>query len=147
MTVVASVSKKLTTARRLVQFAIMLGGLVPVGAGLSGVLLGPAMIDATHMLPIPLDSHYRYLSGLLLAIGLAYWSTIYHIEKRTERFQLLTFLVVVGGFSRIVSLWAAGLPDKPMLFGLAMELVITPLLALAQFYLAKAYARYRLSLH
>ena len=127
--------------KRLLQIAVAIGGLVPVGAGFAGVLMGPSMLDLQHLLPVPFDSHYRYLSGLLLGIGLAFWSTIPDIETKTSRFQLLTFLVVVGGLSRVVSLWAAGMPNQPMLGGLGMELVVTPLLALAQYRLAQSFTR------
>ncbi len=104
--------------------------LVPIGAGLSGVLLGPAMVEATQS--VPLDSHYRYLSGLLLAIGLAFWSCIPKIEQNTGRFRLLTAIVFVGGLGRAFSLETVGLPDVPMLFGLIMELAVTPALCLWQ---------------
>jgi hypothetical protein len=49
-----------------------------------------------------LASHERYLSGLLLAIGLAFWTTLSDIEGKTARFRLLTALVVIGGISRLV---------------------------------------------
>jgi len=128
---------RLSLHKRLLQTAVAIGGLVPVGAGLSGLLLGPAMVAPALASPASLDSHFRYLSGLLLGIGCAYWSTIPRLEQQTARFQLLTFLVVVGGVARLVSLCTVGLPDPPMLFGLVMELIITPLLALAQFRLAR----------
>jgi hypothetical protein len=53
--------------RRLLQIMIVLAGMVPVGAGLMGVswapMIGHAGADAS------LDSHVRYLSGLLPGIG------------------------------------------------------------------------------
>ncbi|MBV9784615.1 MAG: DUF4345 domain-containing protein [Acidisphaera sp.] len=106
------------------QAAVVVGGLVPVGAGLAGVLLGPAMVGAPD--PGDLDSHFRYLSGLLLAIGLAFWSTIPGDES--GRFGLLTFVVVLGGLARLSGVFAQGLPSLPMLGGLGMELAVTPAL-------------------
>jgi hypothetical protein len=122
--------------RLWLQIGVALGGFVPVGAGLGGVLLGPTF-TGPFAAPVPLDSHFRYLSGLLLAIGVAYWTTIPGIERQGQRFQLLTALVVVGGLGRVVSLIAEGPPNGPMFFGLAMELVITPALALWQARLAR----------
>jgi hypothetical protein len=116
--------------RRSLQIAVAILALVPVGAGLAGVLLGPTMVAAVQN--VPLDSHYRYLSGLLLAIGLGFWSCIPKIEQNGDRFRLLTGLVFIGGLGRAVSLETVGLPDVPMLFGLIMELVVTPLLCLWQ---------------
>ncbi|MDQ2804824.1 MAG: DUF4345 domain-containing protein [Pseudomonadota bacterium] len=120
---------------RLLQFAVAIGGLVPVGAGLAGVLLGPRMADdmaAGLGGAMSLDSHFRYLSGLLLGIGLAFWSLIPDIAARGPAFRLLTALVVTGGLGRLLGLMLAGTPSPPMLFGLAMELVVTPLLCLWQ---------------
>ena len=123
--------------RQWLQILVALGGCVPVGAGLAGVWLGPRLAGA-YDASIPLDSHFRYLSGLLLAIGLGFWSTIPEIERRSARFRLLTAFVVVGGLGRMVSLFIEGPPDAPMFFGLAMELVVTPALALWQARLARS---------
>jgi len=125
--------------RLWLQIAVALGGCVPVGAGLGGIWLGPRLAGAIAA-PVPLDSHFRYLSGLLLAIGIAFWTTIPGVERQSRRFQLLTALVVVGGLGRLVSLIVEGPPDGPMFFGLAMELVITPALALWQARLARGAA-------
>jgi len=119
------------TSRRLLQAAVAIGGLVPVLAGLAGMLLGPAfMADGGY--PVSADSHVRYLSGLLAAIGVAFWATIPAIERRTARFRLLTALVVAGGIGRLISLLTVGVPSPSMLFGLAMELGVTPALCLWQ---------------
>ena len=119
-----------TLERRLLQAAIALGGLVPVGAGLSGALLGAGFVAAGA--GVSLDSHVRYLSGLLLGIGLAFWHAMPRIERRTGRVRLLTGLVVLGGLARLLGLAVEGAPSASMLFGLGMELVATPLLCLWQ---------------
>ena len=116
--------------RRSLQIAVAILALVPIGAGLSGVLWGPGFVDATQS--VSLDSHFRYLSGLLLAIGLGYWSCVPTIAQSTGRFRLLTAIVFIGGLGRAVSLETVGLPDVPMLFGLIMELVVTPALCVWQ---------------
>jgi hypothetical protein len=117
--------------RRVLQIVVAIGSLVPIGAGLAGVVLGPAMVDVAGA-PAGADSHFRYLSGLLLGIGIAYAAAIPDIERRTARFRLLTAIVFVGGLARLSSLFVRGVPDKPMLFGLVMELGVTPALALWQ---------------
>ncbi len=119
------------TERRVLQIVVAIGSLVPIGAGLAGAVLGPAMVDVAGA-PAGADSHFRYLSGLLLGIGIAYATAIPDIEHRTSRFRLLTAIVFVGGLSRLLSLFVRGVPDKPMLFGLVMELGVTPALALWQ---------------
>lgn len=118
------------------QAAVAIGGLVPVSAGIAGILAGPGLVT-TQPPTVPLDSHFRYLSGLLLGIGVAFWTTIPHLERRTGRFRLLTSLVVAGGVGRLVGIVQHGAPSGPMLGGLAMELLVTPLLCLWQAAIAR----------
>src|ERR1700722_17571679 len=122
--------------RRFLQIAVAVACLVPVSAGAGGILLGPAMVDAGAV-PLGEDSRYSYLSGLLLGIGIAFATTIPHIERRTARFRLLTGIVMVGGLGRLVSLLLRGAPDKPMLAALVMERGVTPCLALWQTRIAR----------
>ena len=111
------------------RIAVALGGIVPVSAGLAGVLVGPAMVGGLAG-ATDADSHLRYLSGLLLGIGLGFWSTIPDPLRHGGRFRLLTAIVVLGGLGRLLGLWLQGPPGAPMLAALGMELVVTPLLCL-----------------
>lgn len=120
------------TDRLLLQIAIALGGFVPVGAGLAGAILGSAMVgDMTAGGP-SLDSHVRYLSGLLLGIGLAFWEAIPQIEHRTAQVRLLTAIVALGGLVRLIGIVFIAAPGKAMIFGVVMETVVTPLICLWQ---------------
>jgi hypothetical protein len=117
--------------RRLLQKIVAVAGLVPVSAGLFGVLFGPTLTGDAG-LSISGDSHYRYLSGLLLGIGLLFWSCIPAIEQKAGRFQCLTLIVVLGGLARLAGLAITGIPSVVMLGALFMELVVTPVLCLWQ---------------
>jgi hypothetical protein len=123
--------------RRALQAAVAAGSLIPIGAGAAGVLFGPGMFGLEVAMSGDMDSHFRYLSGLLLAIGAGYVSTIPRIETRGGRFQLLTAIVVVGGCGRLLSLLAIGSPSPVMLGALVMELAITPGLAVWQHRVAR----------
>jgi len=125
--------------RLALQIVVAVGSLVPICAGTAGILLGPAMVDAGGG-PVGADSHFRYLSGLLLGIGLAFATTIPAIERHATRFRLLTAIVVLGGLGRLFSLLLRGVPDRPMLAALVMELVVTPCLALWQARIARRLA-------
>jgi hypothetical protein len=115
--------------KRALQFSIAIAALLPVVGGLWGVTqLSPH--DAWA------DNHERYLSGLLLAIGLGYWSAVPNIENMTARIRLLTALVVVGGLARLSGLALGDVPTAPVMAALAMELCVTPLLCLWQGQLA-----------
>jgi len=128
--------------RRLLQLAVALGCIVPLAAGAVGIMHGPEMLSGVGRdVPADLDSHFRYLSGLLLAAGIGFATCIPGIERKTARFRLLAFLVFVGGLGRLHSLASVGAPGEGHLFGLAMELVATPLLVLWQARVAAASAR------
>jgi uncharacterized membrane protein YfcA len=119
--------------RRLLQAAVALGCVVPLLAGGSGMIDGPSFLSGVgDEVPADLDSHFRYLSGLLLAIGLAFASCIPAIERKTARFRLLAALVFVGGLGRALGLASSGVPGAGHVFGLAMELGTVPLLVLWQ---------------
>ena len=64
--------------RRYLQRTVAFLALIPFAAGLSGVLFGPTLLD--DRVGVSTDSQYRYLSGLLLGIGLVFWSTVPAIE-------------------------------------------------------------------
>ena len=93
------------TERRLLQAAVLLAGFVPVLAGSAGVLLGAKMADWGS---IDLDSHVRYLSGLLLGIGIVFWGMIPGIERHGTIFRVLTGIVFVGGLGRLLGLFVVG---------------------------------------
>ena len=115
---------------------VAVGGLLPVGAGLAGAVLGPAMAGRAGA-DAALDSHFAYLSGLLLAIGLAFWATIPGIERRGAQMRLLTGLVAVGGLARLFSYWRVGSPGGAMQGALVMELLVTPAICLWQWRLQR----------
>ena len=100
------------------------------------MITGSAMIDGSAA-GLDADSHFRYLSGLLLAVGLGFWSTIPEIERHTGRFRLLTAVVLAGGIGRLIGLAFVAVPGTPMLAALIMELVVTPLLCLWQSAIAR----------
>lgn len=120
--------------RRALQVAVAIGCLVPISAGLAGIILGPGLLGGAG--GIDADSHFRYLSGLLLGIGLAYGASVRGIERHRGLFLFLTLIVVAGGLGRLVSVVAIGVPSVLMSAALVMELLVTPALALWQFRVA-----------
>ena len=113
--------------RRLLQATIAILAMLPVFAGLAGVVMGPAFLGE-HNPPTDLSSHTRFLSGLFLAFGIGWYSCIPAIEKKTERIRLLAILTFSGGLARLFSLVGDGVPSAGHLLGLSMELVAVPCL-------------------
>jgi len=115
--------------RRLLQVVMLLSGFVPVFGGAAGAVLGARAFGPYATAAE--DNHIRYLSGLLLAIGLIYWSCIPTVERRGEIVRILTLMVVVGGLARLAGLFVEGDPGA-MCWALVMELGVAPLVCLWQ---------------
>ena len=124
------------TEKRLLQAVVALACLVPIAGGGFGVIRGPAMLDIAAA-TAPAAAHFRYLSGLLLGIGLGFLFMVPRIDAHGRRFRLLAAIVVIGGFGRLLSVALSGAIDAATLFALAMELAVTPALTLWQWRLAR----------
>ena len=70
--------------KRLLQAAILLAGFVPVTAGAFGAVDGAAFVRGA--LGPAGDSQFRYLSGLLLGIGLVFWGAFPASSGGARRF-------------------------------------------------------------
>jgi hypothetical protein len=128
--------------RRLLQCAAALASLVPITFGIIGVLRGAAWL-AQAPVPADLDSHFRYLSGIFLILGVGFASCIPAIERSGARFRLLGAMVVAGGLARALSLLVAGPPSAGHIAGLTMELLVVPLLLIWQARVARLAAKSR----
>ena len=112
-------------SRRSLQIAVAIAGLVPVSAGALGALR-PELLSLSG--PPHAFTHAAYLSGLLLGLGLSFWSLIPTIERQRHAFTILTGLVVVGGLARAFTAARLGAFGLSVIFPLIMELGVTPAL-------------------
>jgi hypothetical protein len=116
--------------RFFLQIATAFSALVLLGVGISGVLLGVQFLHGAGTITV--DNYFRFLSGVMVAIGIVFLISIPHVERYRERFAILTFAIVLGGFAHLYSVSLHGIPSVGSLFGLFMELVYAPLLWLLQ---------------
>ncbi|OHV15051.1 hypothetical protein BK022_21840 [Methylorubrum extorquens] len=123
--------------RRFLQRIVAVVAIVPVLAGLYGVLFGIDGIGGGTPVNVSADSHFRYLSGLLTGIGILFFTCVPGIEDKSRLFRFLTLVVVLGGLARLLGLSLTGVPSLTMLAALALELVVTPLLCLWQMRVAR----------
>jgi hypothetical protein len=122
--------------RKLLQVAFAFAGLALVGFGFAGVFFGANFLDLSGN--VVMDSYIRFLKGMLLAIGLVYWSSIPDIERHGERISLVTFILVLGAVPRLMAVIGHGVPTIGIIVGLAGELIAAPLLWLWQRRVARA---------
>ena len=120
--------------RMLLQMAVAVAGFAGVILGLTGVLFGTLYADLSG--DVVLDSYVRFGKGVLLAIGLIYWSCIPKVEQRADRISLVTFILVFGTVSRLLSVVGHGVPTLGIVLNLIAGLVLVPLLWLWQQHVA-----------
>src|SRR3954468_14747104 len=125
--------------RKLLQIAIAFAGLIGVSFGLAGVVFGTAFTDIFDDGAI--DSSVRFFKGMLLALGLIYWSCVPDIERRGERMSLVTFILVCGAASRLMAVIGHGVANLGILLSLVAGLILVPLLWLWQRHVAQAAQR------
>ena len=113
--------------RRQLQMAVAIAACVPVLGGLWGAFHGSGMLASTPLAGW-FDSHVRYLSGLLLALGVLAWSCVPRIEERGDRLGLLVLMVLAGGLIRLYATSTTGFWSPFIFLPLIMELVVTPAL-------------------
>lgn len=116
--------------RRLFQILVLLASIVPIAAGTAGVLIGPGMLHGVANASPDLESHFRYLSGLLLGIGLAFAACVADLDRRAQLYRALSLIVVLGGLGRLLAAMENGRPTGANQFAFFMELIIVPLLLL-----------------
>lgn len=123
--------------RRLLQGVIAATCTVSLSASITSILSGPGWLMQNGDVATDLDSHFRYLSGLLLAIAIGFLSCMRGIEQKGPRMRLLAAIVIVGGLSRAYSAAVIGLPSFGHLGGLTIELVIVPVITAWQWSFAR----------
>jgi len=116
--------------RKLLQATVAVAGFAGVMLGLTGVLFGTLHADLSG--DVVLDSYVRFGKGVLLAIGLVYWSCIPRIEFCGDRLSLVTFVLVLGTLSRLISSIGHGVPTLGIVANLVAGLILVPLLWLWQ---------------
>lgn len=127
----------LSVERRLLQGVIAATCTVSLSASITSILSGPGWLMQNGDVTTDLDSHFRYLSGLLLAIAIGFLSCMRGIEQKGPRMRLLAAIVIVGGLSRAYSAAVIGLPSFGHLGGLTIELVIVPVITAWQWSFAR----------
>lgn len=115
------------TERELLQIAVGFAAAVPFLAGLRGVIVGTPMDVARAY--VDLDSHYVYLSGILMGIGIAFWHCIRHIERKSSIFRALCGIVFLGGVCRIINWGGSDMPTWYSFAAMGMEIIVAPAMA------------------
>lgn len=125
--------------KQLLQAVMSITLALPLFAAFSGAVSGPGFLDHDSVPTRDLDSHFRYLNGIFLAMLCCYASCIPGIERNGARLRLLSILVITGGLMRALSWGIVGAPTLGHKIGLGIELGVVPLVVLWQARLARRF--------
>jgi hypothetical protein len=129
-----------TAGRGALQAVVAAATLVPLSIASISLVRGPAWLGQAAPVATDLDSHFRYLSGIFLALGLGFASCIPAIERKGPRLRLLGGMVIAGGLGRLWSLTQVGAPSTGHLVGLCIELGLVPVVLVWQAVVARRFA-------
>jgi hypothetical protein len=113
------------------QFTIGILSMIPILIGLLGITQGTTRwLSASNITP-DFDSHYRYITGYYLSLGMLGFWMIPKIEQHTELLRIICASVFMGGVGRAFSIVRVGMPNLLALMFTGLELCF-PLLLLWQ---------------
>ncbi|SIO20074.1 protein of unknown function [Parasphingorhabdus marina DSM 22363] len=119
------------------RIVTVLIGLIPLYLGGTGMLFGAAaMVPEPELYSLPainaLDSQYRYLAGVYVAVGLMILWSAGDVKGRASlmRFAMLGWFI--GGCARGLSWLTVGEPADWQVSGMIVELVVPVVILLWQ---------------
>jgi hypothetical protein len=108
--------------KRGLQITLAVLSVIPILVGTVGIALGISRWLPADTVTPEFDSHYRYIAGYYVSLGmLALWM-IPRIEKHRSLFRIICASVFIGGIGRVFSILQVGLPNSTVLFFTVFEL-------------------------
>jgi hypothetical protein len=114
--------------KRGLQLTLAVLSMIPILVGVTGIVLGTSRWLPANMIAPEFDSHYRYIAGYYISLGMLGLWIIPSIEKHRSLFRIVCASVFMGGIGRVVSISQVGLPGSMALFFTAFELCFPLLL-------------------
>jgi hypothetical protein len=114
--------------KRGLQLTLAILSMIPILVGIMGIVLGTSRWLPANLITPKFDSHYRYIAGYYVSLGILGLWMIPRIEKHRGLFRIICASVFMGGIGRVVSIFQVGLPGSMALFFTAFELCFPVLL-------------------
>ena len=110
--------------RKTLQVLLGLFGATAIFIAMLHIVLGPASIPGSVPVNATMDSEDRFYATLFMAYGAVLIWCVKDVERKAHvvYFLMLTFLI--GGFARLVSIAAVGLPNDFFIAMTALELLL-----------------------
>ena len=117
--------------RLALQIAVGISAVIPFALGLNGILRGPDGLVKTNNYPFQVDSHFRCLSGFLVANGLFLLRSLPTIDRDASDLRRVCMLVFIGGLGRLYGFLTVGVETSAVLTNL-VELFLLPAICIWQ---------------
>ena len=104
-------------------FTILIG-LVPLFLGVTGILFGAAEHNDGEAVSAALDSQYRYLAAVYVAVGAMILWSAGDVRNRAMLLRFAMFGWFLGGLARANSWMMVGEPASWQVSGMIVELVV-----------------------
>ncbi len=114
--------------KRGLQTVLAVLGMIPLLISALGITQGTARFLPASAITPDFDSHYRYITGYYLSLGLIALWVIPNIERHQSLFRIICFSVFMGGVGRAISIMQVGVPNPLTLFIMGWELCFPLLL-------------------
>ena len=113
--------------RRLWQGVFLVLTLIPLVSAALALAVGiERFVDADEV-DVALDSTYRYMGGVYLALALLVFWAVPRIEARVDAVVFVAGAIFLGGIGRLLSIAAHGAPGAYTWYVLIIELGVLPL--------------------
>jgi hypothetical protein len=114
--------------RRGLQLTLAVLSMIPISVGIMGIVLGTSRWLPANVITPEFDSHYRYIAGYYVSLGMLGLWIIPRIEKHRSLFRIICASVFMGGIGRVAAILQVGLPGSMAIFFTAFELCFPLLL-------------------
>lgn len=127
-------------SRLLLQISTTLLALIPIATGIISMRgVRDPLYRPLDLPQVPvLDSNLRFFGGVWLGLGLAMLWTVPAIEQHGLLFRWLWVAVFLGGAGRLLSWIVIGMPPRPYIGFILLELVGSPLFVYWQWRVAQS---------
>lgn len=117
-------------AERAVVWILRIGGVVILAIALTHVIFGPTSIPGSVPVNATMDSEDRFYATIFGGYGFAALWAAQAVAERRKIIVFLMYLLIAGGFARLISLAIVGLPHPLFLFLTAVEFILPAIMLL-----------------
>jgi hypothetical protein len=119
-------------ARRFLQVALALLGVVALCTGLAQMIAGADAVVGVEVADESAESELRFLSAFWAALGCVSLWLVPRVETQPMAVRAVAAALFAGGIARVISLISVGAPHPLLTVLMAIELIAPPIIIAAQ---------------